>query len=820
MASSSDEGEIIEDGTGDLKATSLATHSGNGIDRRDRLSSRQSSPEYDSASGRSGSSRPSRSPPPRGHKRTRDERDSIGRTRDRDSRQVRARYDDRRGNSFGRSRITYDDLDRPPSNASGALDRWYDKERDYRSDRRPRGGNHSRYPDDDDEMRYNDRKVRVRSPSPPPSKRHGRSEPRRFAREGYHNGRDSAKALPYDDDIRSGQKHDTASDRTTKAKHLPARPNTAKPSEVASNGVAAHRDHVKQLEPEAEADYEEPQQIDEEAEIARRRRRREELLAKSSSATPLLLHAVGAAAEKTVQAASPASTLPDTPNKSFEGETPRTPRSDVASPRSPGPSPDAIDILKDDKDLMNTHGDHESDDEDGPSAANYDPTADKREDERRDELRHGQSAPETTKETSPEAKSEKALARNEGDGNDDDFDMFAEDIDVDKYASKHTKAVESVDVDGPAADVDAKGGILEGDDKDGYYKIRIGEILSGRYQIQATLGRGMFSGVVRAIDITTKQVVAIKMMRNNDALRKGGYTEIAILQKLNAADPESRKHIVKFERHFDYRGHLCMAFENLSMNLREVLRKFGNNVGINLGATRTYAYQIFVALAHMRKCSIIHADLKPDNILVNEQRNVLKICDLGTAIDRSDAATAHNQITPYLVSRFYRAPEVILGMPYDYGVDMWSIGCTLYELYTGKILFAGDSNNQMLKAIMEIRGRLTPKLFRRGQLAAAHFDEQGRFVSVERDKVLGKTAIRTMAVVKPARDLRTRLHAASTGMNEAEAKHLNHFVDLLEQCLALNPDKRITPGEAMKHPFFTSKPSSAATATTTANGRR
>jgi serine/threonine-protein kinase PRP4 len=77
-------------------------------------------------------------------------------------------------------------------------------------------------------------------------------------------------------------------------------------------------------------------------------------------------------------------------------------------------------------------------------------------------------------------------------------------------------------------------------------------------------------------------------------------------------------------------------------------------------------------------------------------------------------------------------------MPYDYGVDMWSIGCTLYELYTGKILFTGDSNNQMLKAIIEIRGRLTPKLFRRGQLSAAHFDEQGHFVSVERDKVLGK----------------------------------------------------------------------------------
>lgn len=120
---------------------------------------------------------------------------------------------------------------------------------------------------------------------------------------------------------------------------------------------------------------------------------------------------------------------------------------------------------------------------------------------------------------------------------------------------------------------------------------------------------------------------------------------------------------------------------------------------------------------------------------------MLKICDLGTAIDRSDAATAHTEITPYLVSRFYRAPEIILGMSYDYGVDMWSIGCTLYELYTGKILFTGDSNNQMLKAIMEIRGRLTPKLYKRGQLSAGHFDDLGQFVSVEHDKMLGKVRL-------------------------------------------------------------------------------
>lgn len=313
-----------------------------------------------------------------------------------------------------------------------------------------------------------------------------------------------------------------------------------------------------------------------------------------------------------------------------------TNRIDLASPRSPrshdGQSPGRIDILND-QNLMNTHGNAKGDDEeDGPSAADYDPTADMKEDERRDELRHGQvvlhgepHVLETTeKPTSEEAKKEnrtngKADGGNEGDGSDDDdFDMFAEDFDEEKYATKPAPAAVPVET-AETADPEAagKGGILEGDDKDGYYKMRIGEVLNGRYQVQSTLGRGMFSNVVRAVDVTTKKAIAIKIMRNNDALRKGGYTEIAILQKLNDADPENRKHIIKFERSFDYKSHLCMAFENLSLNLREVLRKFGHNVGINLGATRAYAYQIFVALAHMRKCSIIHADLKPDNILVS-----------------------------------------------------------------------------------------------------------------------------------------------------------------------------------------------------------
>lgn len=426
-------------------------------------------------------------------------------------------------------------------------------------------------------------------------------------------------------------------------------------------------------------------------------------------------------------------------------------------------SPESLDIAKD-GDLINTHGEAKGDEEDGPSAADYDPTNDMREDERRDKMHHGtvglhgeeRHEPGTDAHEKDEPM-QTTEADKADDDDDDDFDMFAEDFDEEKLAVPKAAPKAKAPTEDPIALQGGKGGgILEDDDKDGYYKIRPSEILNGRYQIQSSLGKGMFSGVARATDVTSKKLVAIKIMRNNDALKKGGFTEIAILQKLNSADPENKKHIVKFERFFEHKGHLCMAFENLSLNLREVLKKFGNNVGINLVATKAYAYQIFLSLAHMRKCSIIHADLKPDNILVslasdfdvgrpvltdpqvNEQRNILKICDLGTAIDRSDAATAHHEITPYLVSRFYRAPEIILGVPYDYAIDMWSIGCTLYELYTGKILFTGDSNNQMLRAIIEIRGKMSPKFYRRGSLWSMHFDEMGNFISQERDKILGK----------------------------------------------------------------------------------
>ncbi|KAF3310511.1 U4/U6 small nuclear ribonucleoprotein prp4 [Orbilia oligospora] len=539
-----------------------------------------------------------------------------------------------------------------------------------------------------------------------------------------------------------------------------------------------------------DAEMAEPKKpIDEAAILEERRKRREAIKAKyKGQATPLLVSALA------LNTPTPTPATP-TPTEA----TPLTPGSPFAPSREESPA--EFSIEKQDNTETKPQG------EDDPSAADYDPNEDM--DDRMKDRRYQQenevsSGAYDEVKTShdilmPEKPSDEPAKDAEQDV--DEFDMFAEGDDDDMFAPAPTRA-RAVNPAGAGAIIaQAKkmdfNMVDDWDDFEGYYRVVLGELIDGRYHVQANLGKGMFSGVVRALDTETQKLVAIKLIRNNETMRKAGQKEIDILKKLAAHDPEDRKHCVRLERSFDHKGHLCLVFENLSINLREVLKKFGRDIGINLRAVRTYAQQLFLGLTLMKKCNILHADIKPDNILVNDGRNILKICDLGSASDASE-----NEITPYLVSRFYRAPEVILGMPYDFAMDMWSVGCTLYELYTGKILFTGRTNNQMLKSMMECRGKFSQKMLKKGQFTPMHFDEMLNFRSVEKDKLTNKDVVRVINFTKPTRELKPRLMASTSGMKDAEIKELNLFIDLLDRCLQLNPEKRITPLEALKHPFI------------------
>ncbi|TFY81592.1 hypothetical protein EWM64_g2421 [Hericium alpestre] len=420
------------------------------------------------------------------------------------------------------------------------------------------------------------------------------------------------------------------------------------------------------------------------------------------------------------------------------------------------------------------------------SAADYDPSLDRREDEERRVRGNGEPARDV--ETIEEEEEEEELE-----------DMFALVTSVKKKKVKKVKKVVK-----PAAPALITTMLDSASDSEGYYQIILGEQLDGgNYQVFSSLGKGMFANVVRARVLQGDpgeigREVAIKIIRSQESMHKAGLKEVQILDKLKQADPEDKKHIVRLERTFEHRGHLCLVFESLSMNLRDVVKRFGKDVGLNIRAVRAYAHQLFLALSLLKKCNVMHADIKPDNILVNEQKTLIKLCDLGSASDASE-----NEITPYLVSRFYRAPEIILGIPYDPALDIWSIGCTLYELYTGKILFPGRSNNQMLHLMMDLKGRFNSKMIKKAKFGDVYFDDMGGFQSVEKDRVTGGDVMRTIHVAKPARDLRQRLMpSASVQLKDDERKLLMSFVDLLDKCLALDSARRITPKEALVHPFI------------------
>ncbi|EIW85723.1 kinase-like protein [Coniophora puteana RWD-64-598 SS2] len=427
------------------------------------------------------------------------------------------------------------------------------------------------------------------------------------------------------------------------------------------------------------------------------------------------------------------------------------------------------------------------------SAADYDPSLDRREDEHRRVLK---DEPMAVDPVIVEDIEETEYVEEE---EDDVDDMFAV---ATREKPKKVKRVAQVK---PAAPALITTTLDTAADPEGYYSVILGEQLDGgRYQVFSSIGKGMFANVVRARVLQPEpgepanKEVAIKIVRAQESMYRAGQKEVQILNKLKQADPEDKKHVVRLERTFEHRGHLCLVFESMSMNLRDVVKRFGKDVGLNIKAVRAYAHQLFLSLSLLKKLNIMHADIKPDNILVNEQKTVLKLCDLGSASD-----AAENDITPYLVSRFYRAPEIILGVPYDPALDVWSIGCTLYELYTGRILLPGRSNNQMLLLMMDLKGRFNTKMIKKAKFGDVYFDEMGAFQSLEVDRVTGANVVRKVHVSKPARDLRARLMPpAAVKMNDDESKLLASFIDLLDKCLALDPARRITPKEALIHPFI------------------
>ncbi|CAJ1333872.1 unnamed protein product [Effrenium voratum] len=401
---------------------------------------------------------------------------------------------------------------------------------------------------------------------------------------------------------------------------------------------------------------------------------------------------------------------------------------------------------------------------------------------------------ETRADTEPEAAAPTEREEDGGGG-----DMFDLNLDA-KELKAGQKRLQNIATTGASTE--------DWDDEEGYYCAQVGELLEERYLVQDTVsGRGVFSNVVKAKDTKTEgePMVALKIIRSNDMMKKAAEKEVEILQTLNNADKANKRHIIRLIETFYYRKHIFLVFECMAEDLRGALKKYTKNRGMSLPAVKAYTKQLLIGVRHMHKFNIVHADLKPDNILISPDNNIVKLCDFGTAIEQKDIS-----VSPYLMSRFYRPAEVILGCEYGVSVDVWALACTLFEIFTGKTLLQGKTNNDMLKRIMDLKGKIPKNVIKKGAVWKNHFDENLDFKFVDKDSMTGEEITRVITDNNAKRDLKEflldRVGPEKQKSQEREdqqyVKKTVHFADLLDKMLALDPDKRLTADDALKHHFI------------------
>uniref|UniRef100_A0A182Q465 dual-specificity kinase n=1 Tax=Anopheles farauti TaxID=69004 RepID=A0A182Q465_9DIPT len=339
------------------------------------------------------------------------------------------------------------------------------------------------------------------------------------------------------------------------------------------------------------------------------------------------------------------------------------------------------------------------------------------------------------------------------------------------------------------------------DDENHDYIIKNGEKFLDRYEIDSLIGKGSFGQVVKAFDHEERCQVAIKIIKNKKPFLNQAQIEVKLLEMMNRADAENKYYIVKLKRHFMWRNHLCLVFELLSYNLFDLLRNT-NFRGVSLNLTKKFAQQLCTALLFLStpELNIIHCDLKPENILLcNPKRSAIKIVDFGSSCQLGQ------RIYQYIQSRFYRSPEVLLGIPYDLAIDMWSLGCILVEMHTGEPLFSGSNEADQINRIVEVLGMPPKHILDQAHKTRKFFEKHPSDGSY----VLRKTQNQRKYKPPGSRKLHDILGVETGGPGGRRHGEPGHsvsdylkFKDLILRMLDYDPKTRVTPYYALQHNFF------------------
>uniref|UniRef100_A0A8C7XFN2 Protein kinase domain-containing protein n=1 Tax=Oryzias sinensis TaxID=183150 RepID=A0A8C7XFN2_9TELE len=243
------------------------------------------------------------------------------------------------------------------------------------------------------------------------------------------------------------------------------------------------------------------------------------------------------------------------------------------------------------------------------------------------------------------------------------------------------------------------------------------------------LGEGTFGKVAKCTNLSTNKEVAIKIIKNG--FNKTAEEEIRALTEISKLDAHKYS-LVKFVEWFHYNSHVCIVFEMLDQSLFDFM-KDRSSLPLFLHEIRAIAWQLLISLKGLKSINLVHCDIKLDNIMLVNQVSEpfrVKLIDFGLASKTTDIQTGTR-----LQNICFRAPEVILGLPLDERLDMWTVGYVLALLYTGFYILPRDSEFNIIRAMTKI-------------------------------------------------------------------KEVEQLIDLLKRMLEVDPNKRISPNDALRHPFF------------------
>lgn len=330
-------------------------------------------------------------------------------------------------------------------------------------------------------------------------------------------------------------------------------------------------------------------------------------------------------------------------------------------------------------------------------------------------------------------------------------------------------------------------GVVRYDDSNtARYKWIANDHIAYRYQIVGSLGKGAYGDVVEAFDHKRQKRVAIKIMRNRRKYFQAGEVEKTFLQQLRSCQKPGDEKTVCLLASMLFRNHLCLVLEfaeggdlYAALKRKKAMAHRDGRGGFSLKEVQHISYELLQTLLLLERQKIIHADIKPENVLCADHiRQKFKLADFGIS------CLVSQQTEFYIQTRWYRAPEVILGADYGLPIDMWNFGCMIAELYTGIPLFPGENEYEQLMYQMELLGQIPESLCKRSQRFQSFFSAPR-----EPKCTVDQKGTSHLVGTKNIRDL----------LGEDVDQN---FVDFILRCLDLDPDTRMTPEEALAHPFL------------------